>query len=147
MLRRSRWHRLPPPAQGEAPGSQSWLRTGTCRTARRQPGISAGGAWGTRGQGNATRPRAPGEGRRLFWARDPSRELCRTVRIKGQSLNTEGGAAGGRRSHRAPRSWDSQGTKRPQSSPSQTLAQLCDRVGGGTGKAGWAQGEHDWPHG
>lgn len=41
----------PPPAQGEAPGSQSWLRTGTCRTARRRPGISAGGAWGDTGPG------------------------------------------------------------------------------------------------
>lgn len=39
------------------------------------------------------------------------------------------------------------GGKRPQSSPSQALARLCDGMGAGTGKPGWAQGEHDRPHG
>lgn len=39
------------------------------------------------------------------------------------------------------------GGTQPQSSPSQALARLCDRAGPGTGKPGWAQGEHDRPHG
>lgn len=85
----------PPPAQGQGAAEEKswqperivlpwdWLRTDTCRTAKCRPGISAGGAWGGQGQGDATRSRAPGEGGDGFGAGIPAGSCAETVRIKG----------------------------------------------------------------